>query len=71
MLIGETMNIFTFLRLSENHRKLSNKVTQLVKHYDEVPDSRKKDEKVFGIQYKRDGVCALTVILENEVKIFS
>ena len=65
------MNVFEFLGLPEEHRKLKNKVTQLVKHWDEVPVSR-KDGKDLVVQVKRDGVCALTVVREDgEVGIFS
>lgn len=66
------MNIFEYLGLDENHRKLSNKVTQYVKHWDEVSDSKKKG-KTFGLQVKKDGVCALTVVTDDgkTVAIFS
>ena len=65
------MNVFEFLGLPEEHRKLKNKVTQLVKHWDEVPVSR-KDGKDLVVQVKRDGVCALTVVREDgKVGIFS
>lgn len=64
------MNIFEYLGLDENHRKLSNKVTQLVKHWDEVPASR-KDGKDFVAQVKKDGVCSLAVIFDGKVAIFS
>ncbi len=64
------MNIFQTLGLPELHRKLSNKVTQLVKHFAEVPDSRKKDKR-YGIQLKKDGVCAITIIRDGVPIIFS
>lgn len=64
------MNIFEFLGLGKLHRKLSNKVTQLVKHYDEVPQSRKTGKRL-AMQVKRDGVCAITVVSKEGVKIFS
>lgn len=64
------MNIFQVLGLPELHRKLSNKVTQLVKHFVEVPDSRKKDKR-YGIQLKKDGVCAITIIRDGVPIIFS
>ncbi len=63
------MNIFQFLGLSPTHRKES-KVTQLVKHYDEVPESRKKG-KNFGLQLKKDGVCAITIVRDGLSAIFS
>ena len=62
------MNIFQFLVHREDHRK-DNKVTQLVKHYDEVSDKHKGKELVG--QVKADGVCALTVVLDGKIKIFS
>jgi len=64
------MNIFEYLGLAEDHRKLDNKVTQLVKHWDEVPESRKKG-KTFAVQLKKDGVCAITVVKNGEVSIWS
>jgi ATP-dependent DNA ligase len=63
------MNIFQFLGLPKDHRK-DDKVTQLVKHWDEVIDKHKEGKK-FGIQLKRDGVCSLTVVDNFEVAIFS
>jgi len=63
------MNIFQHLDLPENHRK-SNKVTQLVKHYDDVTEKNKTGKR-FATQIKRDGVCALTVISSGTVAIFS
>ena len=68
---GETsMNIFEFLGLPSTHRKLTNKVTQLVKHWDEVPESRKTGKRLVG-QIKKDGVCTLVVVLNGVVRIFS
>ena len=49
-------NVFEFLGLPKAHRPIS-KVVQLVKHYDEVPDSR-KSFPLIG-QVKRDGVFAM------------
>lgn len=63
------MNIFQYLGLKESHRK-SNKVTQLVKHFDDVADKSKVGKR-FGTQIKRDGVCALTVVKDGCAKIFS
>ena len=64
------MNIFEYLGLPADHRKLTNKVTQLVKHWDEVPESR-KEGKQFTVQTKKDGVCTLTIIKSGEVSIWS
>jgi ATP-dependent DNA ligase len=64
------MNIFEFLELPKEHRKLDNKVTQLVKHWDEVVEKHKTG-KEFATQIKRDGVCSLTVIKDGKVAIFS
>ena len=64
-------DIFQYLELPTYlHRKLTNKVTQLVKHWDEVIDKHKKD-KTFGIQIKKDGVCSLTVIYNGHTSIWS
>lgn len=63
------MNVFEFLGLPSDHRK-ENKVTQLVKHFDEVTDKNKKG-KTFTCQVKKDGVCSLTVVYKEEVRIFS
>lgn len=62
------MNIFQYLSLDENHRSQT-KVTQLVKHYDEVPSKHK--DKTFCVQKKEDGVCALAVVDAYTCKIFS
>lgn len=62
------MNIFQHLGLDENHRK-QNKVTQLVKHYDEVIAKHK--DKPLWIQKKEDGVCALAVVTLGSCSIFS
>ena len=64
------MNIFQLLGLNPNHRDNEKKTTQLVKHFDEVPESRKKGKR-FGLQLKKDGVCAITVILNGKAIIFS
>lgn len=63
------MNIFQLLGLPALHRK-ENKVTQLVKHYDEVV-AKHKTGKNFAIQLKEDGVCAITVIRDGMATIFS
>ena len=62
------MNIFEFLDMAP---RKDDKVTQLVKHWDEVSDKHKGSEKTFGLQVKKDGVCSLTVIRDGEVAIFS
>ncbi|QGH45099.1 ATP-dependent DNA ligase [Ralstonia phage Reminis] len=53
------MNVFEFLGLPANHRP-KNKVVQLVKHYREVPASR-KSYPLIG-QPKKDGVYAMLVV---------
>lgn len=63
------MNIFEFMGLPADHRASSNKVTQFVKHYDEVVAKHKN--KLFAGQVKKDGVCALTVVIDGAVEIFS
>lgn len=64
------MNIFEYLGLPKDHRNLANKVTQLVKHYDEVVQSN-KDGKVYAVQVKKDGVCSITIVLDDKVSIWS
>lgn len=63
------MNVFEHLGLLANHRE-EGKVIQLVKHYDEVPDSK----KLFPMtgQIKKDGVCAVVAVnIYLQVKLFS
>jgi ATP-dependent DNA ligase len=64
------MNIFEYLNLPADHRKNSNKVTQLVKHWDDVTDKNKQG-KTFAVQMKRDGVCAITIVKQGYVAIYS
>lgn len=64
------MNIFQHLGLREDHRRADKKTTQLVLHWDEV-NVKNKQGKAFGIQIKRDGVCALTVIIGGFATIWS
>ncbi|WCZ56773.1 ATP-dependent DNA ligase [Salmonella phage Kenya-K30] len=60
------MNIFEFLGLPEDHRS---KPVMLVKHRDEVPDS-KKTFPVYA-QVKRDGIfCAVVVKSDSNVGCF-
>lgn len=61
------MNIFEFLGLPANHRP-KNKVVQLVKHYNEVPAS-KKSFPLIG-QAKRDGVYGLVVTYKGTTRVF-
>jgi ATP-dependent DNA ligase len=63
------MNIFEDLGLPANHRS-DKKVTQLVKHFDEVTEKNKAD-KTFGVQTKKDGVCALFVVYSGMCGIYS
>ncbi len=63
------MNIFEFLGLPADHRK-ETKVTQLVKHYDEVVE-KNKEGKTWALQTKKDGVCTLLVIRDGIPKLFS
>ena len=62
------MNIFEFLGKPKDHRK-DTKVTQLVKHFDEVSEIHKN--KTWLGQIKKDGVCSLTTIIGGVVRIFS
>ncbi|UOW66387.1 ATP-dependent DNA ligase [Aeromonas phage vB_AspA_Tola] len=61
------MNVWQFLGLPKDHRPIG-KVVQLVKHYDEVPDSR-KSFPLIG-QVKRDGVFAMQVSYQGRHAIF-
>lgn len=60
-------NIWEFLGLPTNHRP-KNKIVQLVKHWKEVPES-KKQFPYFG-QVKKDGVFAALVVYEGKAAIF-
>ena len=64
------MNIFQLLGLPADHRANDKKTTQLVKHFDEVPESRKKGKR-YGVQLKKDGVCAITIIRDGMASIWS
>lgn len=63
------MNIFEYLGLPANHREES-KVTQAVKHFDEVSD-KYRSAKTYSGQIKKDGVSSLTVIRGVTARIFS
>jgi len=64
------MNIFEFLGLDSEHRK-ANKVTQLVKHIDEVPDS-KKGIGYYLAQTKYDGLfCHVVVKDVDDIAFFT
>lgn len=60
-------NVWEFLGLPKGHRPIG-KVVQLVKHYDEVPDSRKSFPLI--AQVKRDGVFAMQVSYQGRHSIF-
>lgn len=60
-------NVFEFLGLPANYRP-KNKVVQLVKHWREVPDSRKCFPYI--AQVKKDGVFAMVVVCNGKVGIF-
>lgn len=62
------MNVFQFIGEDEDLRT-GNKVTQHVKHYDEVPDN-KKSFPVY-VQVKKDGVYAMVVCMSYGTAIFS
>ena len=65
------MNVFQLLGLKPDHRNNEKKTTQLVKHWDEVSDIHKHEKKRFGLQLKKDGVCAITIIRDGMAIIFS
>lgn len=60
-------NVFEFLGLPANHRP-KNKVVQLVKHYNEVPASKKSYPLI--AQVKKDGVFAMLVICNGFFGVF-
>ena len=66
------MNVFEFLGKSADYRA-SNKVVQLVKHYDEVNKNGKLHKKVsfpMFAQVKKDGVFAMLVMFNGQAQIF-
>jgi ATP-dependent DNA ligase len=65
------MNIFQLLGLKPDHRPNEKKTTQLVKHWDEVSEIHKQPTKRFGLQLKKDGVCAITIIRDGTPTIWS
>ncbi|AUG88385.1 DNA ligase [Vibrio phage Vp_R1] len=62
------MNVFEFLGLDPDHRT-GNKIVQLVKHLDEVPNSRKHDG-LYGAQIKWDGVFGMAVKTGDKLAYF-
>jgi len=64
------MNIFEFLGLDSEHRKVD-KVTQLVKHLEEVPESKKFND-VYMAQPKYDGLfCHVVVKDVDDIAFFT
>lgn len=57
------MNVFEFLGYPADHRP-KNKVVQLVKHWDEVPESRK--QYPYYAQVKKDGVFGIVVVTKDD-----
>lgn len=62
------MNVFEFLQ-EEDLRK-GNKIVQLVKHMDEVPESRKKGVEYWMVQPKYDGCFGMIVKYKGQAKMF-
>ena len=62
------MNIFEAIGLHHNHRE-PDKCTMKVKHWDKVPDSKKKRE--YHAQVKHDGIYCHVVKSEDKFKLFS
>lgn len=62
------MNIFEAIGLHYNHRE-PDKCTMKVKHWDKVPDSKKKRE--YHAQVKHDGIYCHVVKSEDKFKFFS
>ena len=63
-------NIFEFLGLSSDHRVKDN-VTMKVKHFDEVPSSKKPRRGVYYAQVKKDGIFCHVVKKEGKYGLFS
>jgi hypothetical protein len=65
------MNVFEYIGLDSTHRK-SDKVTMKVKHYDEVPVSRRPTECIYLGEVKKDGVfCHVVVKSADDAAFFS
>ena len=63
-------NIFELLGLPANHRSKDN-VSMKVRHFDEVPDSKKPRRAVYYGQVKKDGIFCHVVVLEDNYGFFS
>lgn len=64
------MNIFELLGLHSEHR-IKDKVTMKVKHWDEVPESKKLKEGSYYGQVKKDGIFCHVVKYEGAYYLFS
>jgi len=64
------MNIFELLGLHSEHR-IKDKVTMKVKHWDEVPESKKPRRGVYYGQIKKDGIFCHVVKYEGAYYFFS
>lgn len=64
------MNIFEVLNLPANHRE-KDKVTMKVRHFDEVPDSKKPRRAVYYAQIKKDGIFCHVVKRSGQYGLFS
>jgi len=65
------MNIFEALGLPANHRS-KDKCTMKVRHFDEVPDSKKPRRAVYYGQVKKDGIiCHVLKTEEGKIMFFS
>ena len=63
------MNIFEAIGLHHNHRE-PDRCTMKVKHWDKVPDSKKKNRE-YHAQVKHDGIYCHVVKSESRFKFFS
>ena len=63
-------NIFEFLGLQKDHR-VKDKVTMKVKHWQEIPYSKKPRRAVYYSQIKKDGIFCHVVKRSGEYKLFS
>jgi len=64
------MNIFEALGLPSNHRS-KDKVAMKVKHFDEVPDSKKPRRGIYCGQIKKDGIFCHVLKKGKDFKFFS
>jgi ATP-dependent DNA ligase len=66
------MNIFDYLGVAKSAARSASKCMMHVKHYDEVPTSKKPDVPgVYCVQVKKDGIFCAVVKKDRDCKLFS